>query len=88
VADALAGRQQLAAEREEQIIAVTAYQEAVKLANERYTQGQSSYYEVLQEEQLLFPAEDTLAQIQFQQLQAEIQLYRALGGGWQGPAKD
>jgi multidrug efflux system outer membrane protein len=82
VADALAARQQLAAEREEQTVAVTAYEEAVKLANERYIHGQANYYEVLQEQQLLFPAEDTLAQIQFQQLQSEIQLYRALGGGW------
>jgi multidrug efflux system outer membrane protein len=82
VADALAARQQLAAEREEQIVAVAAYEEAVKLANELFTHGQANYYEVLQQQQQLFPAEDTLAQIQFQQLQSEIQLYRALGGGW------
>jgi len=83
VSDALAARRQLAAERAQQTAAVTAYQEAVKVANERYKLGQASYYEVLQEEQLLFPAENELTQIQLNQLQSVIQLYRALGGGWQ-----
>jgi multidrug efflux system outer membrane protein len=85
VADALAARQQLAAERVEQTRAVTAYQEAVKLATERYAQGRASYYEVLQEQQLLFPAENTLTQIQLDRLLAVVQLYRALGGGWSAP---
>jgi len=83
--DALAARQQLAFERAQQIFAVEAYQESVKVANERYTLGRASYYEVLQEEQLLFPAENTLAQIQFNQMLAGVQLYRALGGGWPEP---
>ena len=82
VADALSALQRLAEEREEQTSAVAAYEDAVKLANERYAHGQANYYEVLQWEQLLFPAETTLAQIQFNQLQAVVQLYRALGGGW------
>jgi multidrug efflux system outer membrane protein len=85
VADALASRQQFAAERLEQTRAVTAYQEAVKLVNERYVQGHASYYEVLQEQQLLFPAENTLTQIQLNQLLAVVHLYRALGGGWSVP---
>ncbi|HWD19098.1 MAG TPA: efflux transporter outer membrane subunit [Verrucomicrobiae bacterium] len=86
VADALAGRDIFAAERIEQTRAVAAYEEAVKLANERFTQGRASYYEVLQEQQLLFPAENTLTQIQLDQLLSVIQLYRALGGGWERPA--
>jgi len=85
VADALAARQLLAAERVEQTRAVAAYQEAVKVANERYVRGRASYYEVLQEQQLLFPAENTLTQIQLNQLLAVVQLYRALGGGWPAP---
>jgi len=85
VADALAARQQLALERVEQTRAVAAYQEAVKVANERYVQGRAGYYEVLQEQQLLFPAENTLTQIQLNQLLAVVQLYRALGGGWPAP---
>jgi multidrug efflux system outer membrane protein len=50
---------------------------------ERYRLGNADYYEVLQEQQLLFPAESTLVQTQLNQLVAVVQLYRALGGGWQ-----
>jgi multidrug efflux system outer membrane protein len=82
VADALVARTKLADVRTQQEHAVMSYQEAFKIAKDRYQQGQSSYYEVLQEQQLLFPAETTLTQTQFSQLTAVVQLYRALGGGW------
>jgi len=49
---------------------------------ERFRLGNASYYEVLQEQQLLFPAENTLVQYQVNQLVAVVQLYLALGGGW------
>ena len=49
---------------------------------ERYRNGQSSYYEVLQEQQLLYPAENILVQAKLSQLTAVVQLYRSLGGGW------
>ena len=62
---------------------MAAYQEAVKIAMERYRLGNAGYYEVLQEQQLLFPAENTLVQTQLNQLLAVVQLYRALGGGWE-----
>jgi multidrug efflux system outer membrane protein len=48
----------------------------------RYRQGNADYYEVLQEQQLLFPAENTLVQFQLNQMLAIVQLYRSLGGGW------
>lgn len=83
VSSALISRVQLAEAREQQAHSVAAYQEATRIALERYRRGQSSYYEVLQEQQLLFPAETTLAQTQLNQLTAIVQLYRALGGGWQ-----
>lgn len=82
VSDALVARQKLAETRTHQENAVTAYKEALRIAIERYRQGQSSYYEVLEEQQLLFPAENTLAQTQLNQLTAIVQLYRSLGGGW------
>jgi multidrug efflux system outer membrane protein len=50
---------------------------------ERYRMGHADYYEVLQEQQLLFPAENSLVQFQLNQLLAVVQLYRALGGGWE-----
>jgi outer membrane protein TolC len=36
----------------------------------------------LQEQQLLFPAQNTLTQILLNQRLATVQLYKALGGGW------
>ena len=82
VSDALIAREKLALERVEQARAVRAYEEAVQVANQRYTAGQANYYELLQEQQLLFPAENALTQTELNQLLAIVQLYRALGGGW------
>jgi outer membrane protein, multidrug efflux system len=82
VSDALISREKSASASVQQTRAVSAYQVAVKISMERYRQGSADYYEVLQEQQLLFPAENSLVQSQFNQLQAVVQLYRALGGGW------
>lgn len=87
VSDALVSRQELADENQEQARAVSAYQTAVQIANDRYVRGQSSYYELLQEQQLLFPAENSLTQTHLNQLLATIQLYKALGGGWKDEEK-
>jgi len=62
---------------------VAAYQEAVRLASVRYASGLSAYFEVLEAQQQLFPAEIGLAQTRRDQLVAVVNLYRALGGGWQ-----
>jgi multidrug efflux system outer membrane protein len=82
VSDALVSREKLTEESAQQSRAVDAYEEATKVAMQRYRQGQANYYEVLQEQQLLFPAEDTLVQTKLNQLLAVVQLYRSLGGGW------
>jgi multidrug efflux system outer membrane protein len=82
VSDALVARQKFSEERVEQSRAVDAYRVATKVAMERYQQGHANYYEVLQEQQLLFPAENTLVLTKLNQLLAVVQLYRALGGGW------
>jgi len=55
----------------------------VQVATQRYGSGLASYYEVLQEQQLLFPAENSLTETELNQLLAVVQLYRSLGGGWQ-----
>jgi multidrug efflux system outer membrane protein len=82
VADALVSRQKLAEERVQQERAVRAYDEAVKISQRRYASGNAGYFEVLQAQQLLFPAEATLAQTRRDELISVIQLYKALGGGW------
>ena len=65
---------------------MAAYREAVRLANLRYISGLSAYFEVLESQQQLFPAEITLAQTRRNQLIAVVDLYRALGGGWRAEA--
>jgi multidrug efflux system outer membrane protein len=64
-------------------IQVTASKTAERLARLRYEGGVSNYLEVLDAQRSLFSAELTLAQTNRDQLVATIQLYRALGGGWQ-----
>jgi multidrug efflux system outer membrane protein len=83
ISDALISREKLADARTQQSRAVDAYKEAVKISMERYRLGHAGYYEVLQEQQQLFPAENALVQTQLNQLLAVVQLYRALGGGWE-----
>ncbi len=66
---------------------VAAYKEAVRLAHIRYTTGLSAYFEVLDAQQQLYPAEVNLALTRRDQLVAVANLYRALGGGWQTAAR-
>jgi len=80
--DALIAQQTLVAQREALEHQVAALKESVDLSLLRYTAGRASYFEVLEAEQLLFPAEDSLAQAQRDQLFAVVDLYKALGGGW------
>jgi multidrug efflux system outer membrane protein len=82
VANALVTRQKLREVRIQQEQEVSSYQEAVKVALERYKAGQSDYYELLQVQQELYPAEEALAQTHRDELISIIQLYKALGGGW------
>jgi len=52
------------------------------LSRERYNQGVSSYLEVLETERRLFSTELTQSEIQQLYLNAYVNLYKALGGGW------
>ena len=56
--------------------------EAVELATVRYKEGKASYYEVLEAQQQLFLAENTLSRIEAARRLAVMQLYKSLGGGW------
>ncbi len=60
-----------------------ANRDAAELANTRYEGGVTSYLEVLYNEQQLFDAELLLAQARRDELLSVVELYRALGGGWQ-----
>ena len=80
--DALIARQTLVDQRTAIEGQVVALKEAVDLATQRYTAGRASYFEVLEAQQQLFPSESALAQTQRDQLLAVVNLYKALGGGW------
>jgi multidrug efflux system outer membrane protein len=82
VSDALIAQDTLASQRRALKHEVAALREAVELALLRYNVGRASYFEVLEAEQLLFPAEDALAQTERDQLLVVVNLYKALGGGW------
>lgn len=83
VSNTLTAQTRFAEVRAAQERAVRAYQESVRLSLLRYTYGLSGYFEVLEAQQQLFPAEITLSQVQLSQLLTVVNLYRVLGGGWQ-----
>jgi multidrug efflux system outer membrane protein len=63
---------------------VRALKRALDLANSRYTNGVSSYLEVLDAQRTLFTAQLELVLVQRQYLASTVQLYKALGGSWGG----
>ncbi len=85
VADALVTRLKLEDVFAQQARCVRCYADAVVVSRERYLAGKAGYFEVLEAQQQLFPAENALAQTQLARLLAVIQLYKALGGGWNLP---
>jgi multidrug efflux system outer membrane protein len=82
VSDALTALAKLTDAETAQDMAVKALAEAVDHAMDRYRQGLANYFEVLEAQQQLYPAQNTLAAIRLNRLLAYAQLYRALGGGW------
>jgi len=82
VSDALISHRRFEDERVEQSQAVGAGREAVELATARYQEGKASYYEVLEAQQLLYPAENSLSRIEAARRLTIVQLYKSLGGGW------
>jgi outer membrane protein, multidrug efflux system len=82
VSDALTALTKLNEAEAAQDTAVKALGDAVEHAMDRYRQGLANYFEVLEAQQQLYPAQNSLAQIRLNRLLAYAQLYRALGGGW------
>ena len=58
------------------------YREMVRLTNVRYDSGLSNYFEVLYAMQQLYPAEIILARERLNLLTNFVDIYKALGGGW------
>jgi multidrug efflux system outer membrane protein len=83
VADALVSVEKLKDVRAELEISVQSLGNAARLSRLRYDTGLANYLEILIADQQLFDQELLLARARGAQLTAVVQLYRALGGGWQ-----
>ncbi len=83
VSDALIGYEKFHQVRVRQEDTVADLQESVHLSTMRYKGGTTTYLEVLDGQRSLFSAELTLAEARGTEYRSLVQLYRALGGGWQ-----
>jgi len=83
VSDALVGYTGTREQRTQQELLVQALAESTRLSNLRYRGGLDSYLQVLDSERNLFQGQLLLAQLRLAEMQSFVQLYRALGGGWQ-----
>jgi multidrug efflux system outer membrane protein len=82
VSTALSAHQQLAKAHREQLKSVDAYRESVRLSSTRYDSGLSSYFEIVDAQIQLFPAESASVTYDLGRKLALVDLYRTLGGGW------
>ena len=69
--------------RAQQELVTIAAQDATRLSSVRYGGGVTSYLEVLDSDTRYFDAQLSLAQAALNERLALVQLYNALGGGWQ-----
>ncbi len=82
VEDALIGHQKTREIHTAQEKLVRVSHEALHLAQIEYLNGQANYLDVLDAQRQLFDAEIAFAQTQRNQLLAVVQVYKAVGGGW------
>ena len=83
VSDALLAYQKVREFREHQELLTAAAQETANLSEVRYRGGVASYLEVLTSETNFFSAELSLARARLNERLSLVQLYSALGGGWE-----
>jgi len=83
VSDALVQYRKVREIRAQQELLVTTLQDRSRLAHLRYEGGIDSLLNALDADRELFDAELSLAQTKRNELLSLVQLYKALGGGWQ-----
>lgn len=81
--DALIAHQRVQQRREKQTALVGTLEDRVRLAYMRYRGGVDTQLNALDADRDLFQAQLDLARIRLEELLAVVQLYKALGGGWQ-----
>ena len=88
VADALVAQRRNADVLSAQQAQVDALQRAEDIAQARYRAGYSSYFDVINADRDLFAAKQARAQAWLGAQLAIVDLYRALGGGWDATVAD
>ena len=83
VSDSLVGYRKTSEQRAQEELLLKALRETSRLSTLRYQGGLDSYLQVLDAERNRFQGELALAQLREQEVLSVVQLYRALGGGWQ-----
>lgn len=84
VSDSLIAYQKNRDYRQHQQELVVAAKDSAQISEDRYRGGAASYLEVLTNETNAFQAELGLAQAQANELLSLVEIYRNLGGGWEG----
>ena len=85
VEDELAAQRLLAQQSDAQTAALRSAQHTLDIANNRYKAGLVTYLEVATAQSAALEQERAVIQLQGQQRVAEVQLIKALGGGWNSP---
>jgi multidrug efflux system outer membrane protein len=83
VSDDLVAYQKSREAREQQQLLTAAAKDAARLSHVRYDAGATAYLEVLTNETNYFSAELSLSQARYSEVLSLVQIYNALGGGWQ-----
>ena len=83
MSDSLVGYRKTSEQRAQEELLLKALRETSRLSTLRYQGGLDSYLQVLDAERNRFQGELALAQLREQEVLSVVQLYRALGGGWQ-----
>ena len=83
VSDSLVAYRKVREVRSQRELLVATLQDRSRLAYLRYNGGVSTLLEALDADRELFDAELSLAQVRRDELLTVVQLYKALGGGWQ-----
>jgi multidrug efflux system outer membrane protein len=83
VSNALIAHQRVRESRLKQEALVTTLQDRTRLAYLRYRGGVNTELDALDADRDLFQAQLSLAEIRLNELLSVVQLYKALGGGWQ-----
>ena len=82
VSDALASRATLAEQARAQTAQAAAERKRFQLADLRYQNGVASYLDLLDAQRALFALEQADVQVRLAQQLNQVNLYKALGGGW------